>query len=434
MHTKITKRVLESTINDPSKDTFLRDIDLKGFGVRITPKGNIGFFAEGRIRKGRTKRIALGRYPVLEINEAREKAREALYQLRSGVDPHTLERDKLALEAKQEALEAACSVTLQKVIDDYFRSRPIKSEACYRKVLKSVFGDWFTTPIRDISRQDIEDRYRIVAFKDDHKPQAAKAMRYLSAVMNFAKAELIEGQPLLASNPVDVLSDKKVDRTVKPRDHYIPKEKLDSVIHAILNECTVTARDLLLLELFTGLRDSEAKQIEWSNVDFKTKVLTIPETKNGKPHAIGMGKLVLAMMHHRKSDRGNQKYVFPNRAGLGPLGSIRKQLLRVHRKAGFIFTHHDLRRTFATLLSDELNIPADIIGRLLNHSPKGVTERHYIDGNPKKLTVIYDQLSRLILNATNEPELATSLYPLAEVPSDAKEERDFQVHPAHFSS
>ena len=84
MRTKITKRVLESTINDPSKDTFLRDIDLKGFGVRITPKGNIGFFAEGRIRKGRTKRIALGRYPVLEINEAREKAREVLYQLRYG--------------------------------------------------------------------------------------------------------------------------------------------------------------------------------------------------------------------------------------------------------------------------------------------------------------------------------------------------------------
>ena len=104
--------MLESTINDPSKDTFLRDIDLKGFGVRITPKGNIGFFAEGRIRQGRTKRIALGRYPVLEINEAREKARKVLYQLRSGVDPHVLERDKLALEAKQQALETARAVSL----------------------------------------------------------------------------------------------------------------------------------------------------------------------------------------------------------------------------------------------------------------------------------------------------------------------------------
>ena len=51
MHAKITKRVLESTTNDSSKDLFLRDTKLKGFGVRVTPKGGMGFFAEGRIRK-----------------------------------------------------------------------------------------------------------------------------------------------------------------------------------------------------------------------------------------------------------------------------------------------------------------------------------------------------------------------------------------------
>ena len=78
MHIKITKRVLESTINESSNDVFLRASILKGFGVRITSTGGICFFAEGRIRKGRNKRIALGRYPVLEINEAREKARDCI--------------------------------------------------------------------------------------------------------------------------------------------------------------------------------------------------------------------------------------------------------------------------------------------------------------------------------------------------------------------
>ncbi|TDJ69071.1 MAG: DUF4102 domain-containing protein, partial [Proteobacteria bacterium] len=242
MHTKITKRLLESTTNDTSKDVFLRDSILKGFGVRVSPKGYIGFFAEGRIRKGKSKRIALGRYPVLDIDEARERAREALYQLRLGVDPHALERDKVALQVKQEALEAACAVPLKDVIDDYFQSRPIKSEPCYRKVLKNIFGDWFTKAIRDISRQDIEKRYRNIAFKDDHKPQAAKAMRYLSAVMNFAKAELIEGQPLITSNPVEVLKDKKVDRTVKPRKTYIRKEQLPAFVEAVDKLCTQTAR------------------------------------------------------------------------------------------------------------------------------------------------------------------------------------------------
>jgi len=326
MHTKITKRVLESTINDPSKDTFLRDIDLKGFGVRITPKGNIGFFAEGRIRKGRTKRIALGRYPVLEINEAREKAREVLYQLRSGMDPNVLERDKLALGAKQQALEAARAVSLQEVIDDYFRSRPIKSEACYRKVLKRVFGDWFTTSIRDISRHDIEKRYREIAFKDNHKPQAAKAMRYLSAVMNFAKAELIEGQPLIASNPVEVLRDKKVDRTVKPRRTHIRKEQLPMFVEAVTKLCTQTARDLLFLELATGLRDQEAKTLKWEHIDFSKGQLTVLSTKNRRDLTLPMADFVFELLERRYENKKHECYVFENRRGNGTWGSIRSYL------------------------------------------------------------------------------------------------------------
>ena len=254
-------------------------------------------------------------------------------------------------------------------------------------------------------------------------------MRYLSAVFNFAKAERIEGQALLTDNPVDVLRDKQVDRTVKPRTQHIPKDRLGKVIQAILSECAETARDLLLFELLTGLRDSEAKHLRWSNVDFGSQLITIPETKNGKPHVFGMSQFVRAMMIHRFETGRHPVWVFPSRSGNDSLGSIRKQLLRVHKKSGVVFTHHDLRRTFATLLSDELAIPADVIGRLLNHSPKGVTERHYIHGDPRKLSDIYDQISRLILDATNEPALATSLYPRPEVPSDAKEERDFQVCP-----
>jgi integrase len=39
-------------------------------------------------------------------------------------------------------------------------------------------------------------------------------------------------------------------------------------------------------------------------------------------------------------------------------------------------TPHDLRRTFRTRLS-ALGIPKDIRGRLMNHAPRDVGERHY---------------------------------------------------------
>ena len=99
MHTKITKRVLEGTLTPATGELFLRDTELRGFGVRITPKGSITFFAEGRLRRSRNKRISLGRYPVVSLENAREKAREALYKLNLGIDPlehmHQIHRDAL---------------------------------------------------------------------------------------------------------------------------------------------------------------------------------------------------------------------------------------------------------------------------------------------------------------------------------------------------
>ncbi|MEQ9058239.1 MAG: Arm DNA-binding domain-containing protein [Gammaproteobacteria bacterium] len=197
MHTKLTKRVLEVTRQATTAPLFLRDTELRGFGARVSPHGSITFFAEGRLKRGRNKRVSLGRYPVLTVEEARERARKALYKLSAGIDPVGEAKAQAEADQAAHALVRASSVTLAEVMDDYFRSRPIKSEPAYRGALKNSFGDWLNRPVRAITRQDVESRYRKIAFTNGHKAQAAKAMRCLSAICNFAKGELIAGQPLL---------------------------------------------------------------------------------------------------------------------------------------------------------------------------------------------------------------------------------------------
>ena len=64
----------------------------------------------------------------------------------------------------------------------------------------------------------------------------------------------------------------------------------------------------------------------------------------------------------------------------------------------------------ATCRSDELAIPADVIGRLLNHSPKGVTERHYVHHKPQQLVDIYDRFYSLVDSTISEFSLMDSLY------------------------
>jgi len=396
MHKKLSQKHLDAIQNDSAKDLFIRDTSLTGFGVKVTPKNYIVYFAEGRIKQGKTKRVTLGRYPSMDIHEAKSRARKALNLLRDGIDPLLLEkeqRDKLfASKAKEEAL----SVTLRDLMTSFFEARQLKSEPDYRKVLCSCFADWLDKPVRVISRQSVEQCYKRIAFKEGHKAQAAKAMRYLGSILTYGKAEIISGEPLILENPVDVLKEKRIDRSVKPKERYVEREQLFNLIRAFMTECTEDARDLLLLQLFTGFRDQESKTIRWTDLDFKEKTITITQNKSSRTHIIPMGKFLYALLKVREHRKVNKDYVFSNRDNSNHIGIVRKQVLKVTKKTGIEFSHHDLRRTFATLLEGELKVSESIISRLLNHSPKTVTGKHYIKSSASKYTSEANKLYDLI--------------------------------------
>ena len=396
MHKKLSQKHLDAIQNDSAKDLFIRDTSLTGFGVKVTPKNYIVYFAEGRIKQGKTKRVTLGRYPSMDIHEAKSRARKALNLLRDGIDPLLLEkeqRDKLfASKAKEEAL----SVTLRDLMTSFFEARQLKSEPDYRKVLCSCFADWLDKPVRVISRQSVEQCYKRIAFKEGHKAQAAKAMRYLGSILTYGKAEIISGEPLILENPVDVLKEKRIDRSVKPKERYVEREQLFNLIRAFMTECTEDARDLLLLQLFTGFRDQESKTIRWTDLDFKEKTITITQNKSSRTHIIPMGKFLYALLKVRAHKKVNKDYVFSNRDNSNHIGIVRKQVLKVTKKTGIEFSHHDLRRTFATLLEGELKVSESIISRLLNHSPKTVTGKHYIKSSASKYTSEANKLYDLI--------------------------------------
>ena len=63
---KITKTVVEKAPLPETGQAFLRDTELKGFAVRLTPTGVRTFVVEKRI-DGRVRRITLGRHTELTV-------------------------------------------------------------------------------------------------------------------------------------------------------------------------------------------------------------------------------------------------------------------------------------------------------------------------------------------------------------------------------
>ena len=100
---QITWRVLLSGLKATGKDTFYRDTELPGFGIKLSAKGTITFIAEGRIKGGGTKRVSLGKYPLMPLDMAREKARDALLLMNQGLDPIKIKEQERQQRLKMKA-------------------------------------------------------------------------------------------------------------------------------------------------------------------------------------------------------------------------------------------------------------------------------------------------------------------------------------------
>ena len=415
---KITWRFL-NVLKATGKDSFYRDTELQGFGVKLSAKGKISFIAEGRIKGGGTKRITLGPYPLMPLDMAREKARDTLLLMKKGLAPIKIEEQERQQRAKDAVRDESMSVTLRTVLDNFLLVRAHKdtTKTDYKNTFNTCLDDWLDQPVRDITRKMVEDRVFEIKRKvqqkkhpsniDAGKAQAAKCMKYLTALCNHAMAEEVEGERLITQNPCDVLKQKKVDMRVKPRSTYLEKEDLRAVVEEIshvqhpdydeqkVRLTSVTIADYLMLLIFTGLRRNEAASLEWSDVELGKRRFTVRDTKNHTDHRVPMASQVEAMLQRRyEADNKHKRWVFPANRGQGHLREPRRQIERLREITGVNFMCHDLRRTFATLAASH-GLDLSAIKRAMNHKTKDVTEG-YIQTRDENLRKTFESIAQEI--------------------------------------
>src|SRR5258708_2648151 len=87
---KLTKRLIDEVQPPPlgSTDVFLRDTSLPGFGLRVKLSGVRSFVVQYRTRnEGRSRRLTIGRYGTLTLDQARREAQRVLGDVSLGADP-----------------------------------------------------------------------------------------------------------------------------------------------------------------------------------------------------------------------------------------------------------------------------------------------------------------------------------------------------------
>lgn len=395
---ELNKTFVDKVVSPEKGQEFYRDDELKGFALRVTSSGAKSFILEKRVN-GKVKRITLGRYPGLTVEQARKEAQKLSGKIATGIDP---------IAAKKESLSKV--ITLRQVFQDYALARKNNLKANtlrdYERVLNQVVKDWLDKPLLSITKDKVAKRH---AEYGEQKSQAGAnlVMRVLRALFNFAAGQYedAKGQSLILENPVKRLSHTRAWYRVDRRQSMIKSHELKAwyvglqqLYHRHSSVKVEMTQDYLMLVLLTGLRREEALSLSWHEIDFKVKTLTIIETKNHNKHTLPLSDYLYDLLKRRYNSRVNQ-YVFPSDSQTGYLNDPRKAMLKVRELSGVEFTVHDLRRTFITI-AESLDIPVYALKRLLNHKMKSDVTAGYvvidIERLRKPMQMIADHILKLI--------------------------------------
>lgn len=381
------------------------DLKVSGLYKRIGSSKTV-WAVKARIKGGNPITVTLGRTDVLSVTMARKEALNKLAQLAAGVNPNEEARELREQKKLIEEADAARGLTLRQALQQYLSLKELKPATVksYTTTVERNFGDWLNKPLRKITRDEVLERYQTIKKRVTGKKrlettafanpagegEAQRAFRYLGAIINSFASDVVGGKPLLDSNPVDVLKHKKVRKLLRARKRYLTTNQLQDLRyiaeHCSHPEWNGTTKeedaDFVMLLLMTGLRVDELRTLAWTNVDFDEGTLRAVDTKNRNEHILPLTGSIGTVLKRRKN--GNEsEYVFPSPRMPNQPASMSRALDRVCTDLGFVFTPHDLRRTFATVAS-EMGVDVSKIGDALNHAKSGITSR-YIQPTPTML-------------------------------------------------
>lgn len=379
---KITKSYVEKLSTPATGQAFVRDAELKGFAVRITASGAKSFILEKRI-DGKVKRLTLGRYPELTVEQARKEAHKLLGHIAVGRNPPA--------EKKYKALQGT---TLEQAFSDFITVRKnLKARTLYdyQRVMKVVFADWQNKAMLDIGKDMVAKRHSKIG-AERGEAYANLSMRFLRALFNFAIAQYEDGSghAILRENPVMRLTQTRAWYRVDRRQTVIKPHQLAPWYQAVmsLKQDTTSSQsalvaDYLLFLLFTGLRRQEAATLKWSDIDLNDRSFTLTDTKNREPLTLPLTEFISNLLKSRKSATDSD-YVFAGDGKAGYLIEPRRQVQKVTELSGVSFTLHDLRRTFITV-AESIDISAYALKQLVNHKMSSDVTAGYIVSDVERL-------------------------------------------------
>lgn len=351
---KLTEGVLKSLSTSRTQEEFYDSSFTAGgsFGVRVSAGGRKVFFYIYSLG-GRRRRMTIGGYPTLSLNEARERALSITKELVAGRDP------------AREKRVAAQTGRITDLIDLFLSNRAFselapKTRREYARILhREIRPRWGERLANTISSGDISDLLFEVAEDRSTPVLAARIRALLSKLFNFA-----EHRGLTQQNPVSTTAPIELPQS----EHRILTLEELREIWRLSAEEPPPIRAILRMLLLTGQRPSDVLAMRWTELALD---LWTPRRGGAIPLTEEMKSSLESLPRNPRSP-----FVFAGassgvkRAGEGHIVNIRRAIRRITDRMSdgtAPWSVLDVRRSVETQLS-RLGIRPEIIERVMGRS------------------------------------------------------------------
>ena len=343
------------------KRVILPDPELRGHYVRITPTGAKSFVAVARDPTGKQIWATLGGADLLNVDDAREKAREAIKRIKAGLsafEPPPVEPDSFGAVAEN-------------YLTRHVRANGLRSEDQIERILQNqVYPMWKDRALEDIRRGDVARLLDTV--QDASGPSAADhVLAVVRGVMNWHESRSDDYTSPIARNM------RRTDAKARKRARILDDDELRTVWAVAEGNGTFGA--IVRLLLLTAQRREKVAAMKFADVTIDG-VWNIPteDREKGNGGALMLPEAALAIIQGQKRI-GDNPYVFAGR-GAGHFNGFSPCKRAFDKKVGNLprWTLHDLRRTARSLIS-RAGVRPDIAERVMGHAitgVEGVYDRH----------------------------------------------------------
>jgi integrase len=352
----------------------IADANLPSNRLVVFPSGARSWVVRYRFG-GRTRKMTLD-VGATDLARARRLGMDALNAVRAGIDPG---------QEKLEKKRAGAPLTVVELIDKYAKKHLGKVEdhdtkavsysllrsggeveRILRKELKSYLKRQADGGISGKEAADLIDvvAERGVVIRN-------RTLANLKSLFAFAMSS--DGGKVATSNP---FADLKL-KEVADRERVLSETELRAVWIAA-GKLGAPYTGIIRLLILTGQRLNEIAGLRWSEINFGKSRIELPgsRTKNGNAHIVALSSAAIQILEEAKdkkikSDKG---LVFTiTGSQLNGWSRLRERLYEavdeaLGKKPNDAWVIHDLRRSAATHMAEDLKVAPHVVDKILNHS------------------------------------------------------------------